>query len=349
MAEEERSTEEALLEDLVGEIPQEEEEEDYGEETSESTEEPIRASEGAEEEETREEGPEEEELGAGAAADSAGEGGGDKIAPTAAERKKWQERLEAKEKEFADREAAYHAQLQKYDGLAQELGAWRKEREDRRKADEAAKNVQEVPAFDEDPQAHIQAKFSQYEQELSRLREENQNLSNNSSQRDQQHQLVSAIRSHESQFMGERPDYYEALNHVRAQDMANLMAQGLDQPQAANELMRQELITSHRLIQRGANVAEHFYNLAGARGYKGPGDGASDSGAKTSGNGAADPASTDEIAAARERQKAGSMGSNSTDLSKLDDWDDVEEDEFDEAMSQFFGGEANYPGRPPKR
>jgi len=92
-------------------------------------------------------------------------------------------------------------------------------------------------------------------------------------QRAQEAQLVSYVRTqasaHEREFRRDTPDYNDAVDYLKGIYDAQLAANGITDPGQRELMVQQEAIKiSAMAIQQGANIAERFYNLAKATGYR---------------------------------------------------------------------------------
>ncbi len=121
-----------------------------------------------------------------------------------------------------------------------------------------------IPAYDEDPVAHLKARIDQLTQ-----------LSTGTHQMmQQQHamaKLGEAIGIFDAQMRAKAADYDQAIEFAKRSRDSELAALGYVDPEQRMELMRQEILgTAAYCIQRGQNPAEAFYNYAKVRGWKGP-------------------------------------------------------------------------------
>lgn len=125
----------------------------------------------------------------------------------------------------------------------------------------------EIPDVNVDPVAHFRAKTEALERELRQLREPVQQM-RQQTQADQQMQALQAhVAQQEARFAQEKPDYAEALAHVKRTSFAGIKALGYSDQQAM-ALMHQEFAKlSHRIATTGGDVAEHVYEMALANGY----------------------------------------------------------------------------------
>lgn len=121
----------------------------------------------------------------------------------------------------------------------------------------------QIPAYDEDPVAHLKARIDQLTQ-----------LSTGTHQQIQQQtamtKFVDALGTLENQMRTTTPDYDAAIDFAKRSRDAELAALGYA-PEARAEMMRQEILgTAAYCMQRGQNPVEAFYNYAKVRGWSGP-------------------------------------------------------------------------------
>lgn len=143
--------------------------------------------------------------------------------------------------------------MQKYDALWQKL------------EDQEKEEKEEVPDFEYDPTANLDARLKQTE-ELTRQQQAMLQ------QQQQLQALGQAVQAAETSFVAEHPDYYDALNTVREVERKKLepfaQAQGWTDAQINQYLAEQELAAAAQLIQTGVNPAEYAYRVAQTYGYQ---------------------------------------------------------------------------------
>lgn len=120
----------------------------------------------------------------------------------------------------------------------------------------------QIPAYDEDPVAHLKARIDQLTQLSTGTHQQIQ----------QQHAMskfVEALGTLENQIRTTTSDYDAAIDFAKRSRDAELAALGYA-PEARAEMMRQEILgTAAYCMQRGQNPAEAFYNYAKVRGWQG--------------------------------------------------------------------------------
>ena len=123
-----------------------------------------------------------------------------------------------------------------------------------------------IPAFEEDPAAHVAAVTRKYEQEMAELRQFKEQQVQLSHQQAQQYQLMQAVQSHEAAFMQATPDYADTTNAYTQRRLAEYTALGLDDVSAKQQIARDFQGMAMFALQRGQNPAEALYKAARAAG-----------------------------------------------------------------------------------
>lgn len=125
-----------------------------------------------------------------------------------------------------------------------------------------APELPKIPAYEEDPVAHLKARIDQLTQ-----------LSTGTHQQIQQQtamsKFVEALGTLENQMRTTTPDYDDAIAFAKQARYSELAALGYS-PEATAEMMRQEILgTAAFCMQQGRNPVEAFYNYAKVRGWQG--------------------------------------------------------------------------------
>jgi hypothetical protein len=159
------------------------------------------------------------------------------------------------------------AQLQAQTQQLQQLQAqWQAAQQAQQQAQQEAA----IPAFEDDPQGHIEAVKQQFKQEL-------ENLKNGPAQQQQaavQHQQVTAaIISLEQQFMASVPDYEQAVDLVQRNADSQIRAM---YPQATEQQLAETRAAalnefSRHCLANGINPAQQIYTKAQELGHKSAG------------------------------------------------------------------------------
>ena len=140
----------------------------------------------------------------------------------------------------------------------------------------AAAPAQERPAMpdpQQDPAGYIIADMQQKGASIEQI---NQRFAA-FEQQQQAIQIATAIRghtaAHEEVFRKEAPDYDAAVDHLKHVYDAQLLANGMGDPGQRRLAIENEATRiSAMALQQGANIAERFYRLAQATGYRQAGE-----------------------------------------------------------------------------
>lgn len=126
-----------------------------------------------------------------------------------------------------------------------------------------------IPAFDEDPAAHVAGLQRRYEAELAELRTFKEQQVQVSTLQQQQYQLMRAVQQAETDFTSTAPDYNAASEHYVQNKLAEYRSYGLDDGAARHQLAQDMQRIAVTAFQQGRNPAEFIYNAAKAWGYSG--------------------------------------------------------------------------------
>ncbi len=234
--------------------------------------------------------------------------------------------LSERERHEEDRKRL-ESQLQRYERLSEKLQRWHSERE-AAKVEKVAEPEPEPPPFEEDPAAHLSARFSQVEKRLQNVDEVVSQEKQRAQQASQADQVLRATRAREVEFVSEgHDDYNDALNHVRSVYYNLYQNLGLSPEDAAEKLRQDELGTAYMALQQGRNPAQVIYDAAKSMGYtrqEKPSEPQSQ------------PAEEKEVGKAAKLEQARGIGGGGEPT--VDDLAEMNKDEFDQAMEELFGG-----------
>lgn len=162
-----------------------------------------------------------------------------------------------------------------------ELKGWIAEARNKQKQQEEP----QPPSLDEDPVAFFQYQNEQLRQELNGLKGNVETTQKQHEEAYAAQQFMGGVRRAEETFAQQKPDYWEAADHLRSARMQQLgliypdnpktdaMAQemGLPNAQALREVHLQNEVTMYAqaAIQTGQSPAEVFYNMARYTGWQG--------------------------------------------------------------------------------
>lgn len=209
------------------------------------------------------------------------------------------------------------------------LKSLREQQKDAKAAQDAAEAA--VPDFLQDPKGYIDATVAAAKKAADKAAEDSKKVTEANTAREQFTAVVTGTQARETAFIAKNPDYYDAVNHIRAgvaQETRMLYPDATD-AQINEHIGRQEIAMAAQLLAAGKDPAEFAYNLAKTRGYVPKA--AAAAGAAGAGNGGAKPAADKDAA----RSLGGGGGSEAT-------GDDVDEsvETFNAAVAERFGAKA---------
>ena len=128
----------------------------------------------------------------------------------------------------------------------------------------------QIPDPDEDLTGFVKAKSAEYERQMQTLQQRNQQVEQQANYQAQVQQVKQRGQADARAFSGQQPDFEQAYEWMRGQQLAELTAQIGDPQVAYNELENRELNVIAHHQQTGRNAAEAFYAAAQARGWPPP-------------------------------------------------------------------------------
>ncbi len=160
--------------------------------------------------------------------------------PTAAllaERRRWQEQLQA-------------------------------ETQRRQQLEEAIRQAtQQTPDPTEDPVGYLQAQNDQLRQQLAQVAEIQARQTQEQSQIGLRRQVMERIQAAASAYRTKAPDYADAWNHLVSERQKQLAPLITDPIQREQAMLEEALQIGAQALQEGQDPADRFYNLAKAWGY----------------------------------------------------------------------------------
>lgn len=137
------------------------------------------------------------------------------------------------------------------------------------KAAKAAQSAPKEVDFMDDPKGYVDAKVQAALDQLKAIDTKAETTSSQVVQRQQYDALINAISASETAFVAENPDYYDALNHVRAvrANQIRLMDPSVDDAHIQKLIAQEELVAAHQLIQKGADPCKFAMEYAKTIGY----------------------------------------------------------------------------------
>ena len=197
------------------------------------------------------------------------------------------------------------------------------------------------PSFMEDPEGNINSKVAALQKEIQALERKaeagNQaavQAAEEAKQRLMQQQFVTTVSNAERDFYAAHPDYYQALEHIRTIQRAEMKEAGLSDDAINAAITQAELQTAITSMSNGKNPAEFAYSRAKIYGYK-PADAATPEAKATA---KLDLEEQAEMAA--RRAAAGTIGGSGTgDENGMEDAEAQSWAPFERAFKEMFGKE----------
>lgn len=126
----------------------------------------------------------------------------------------------------------------------------------------------QIPDRDTDPVNHFAAVQAMQQRQIE---QQNQFIAQQQAERAQQahiQQLQHIVSTQEQEFSAQKPDYFDAVAHLRDVDVRALMvAGGYDQATATQIAQQHFMQLADALARQGANLPERVYAIAQAKGY----------------------------------------------------------------------------------
>lgn len=132
---------------------------------------------------------------------------------------------------------------------------------------EQQQNQPQIPDRDLDPVAHFAAVQQLQQREIDQQRQFIARQQQAAEQNAQYERLRGFVTQQEQAFTAEKPDYIDAVNHLKSADVRALMALGHDQQTASNMVQNHFTQLAADLANKGDNLPERIYALAQAKGY----------------------------------------------------------------------------------
>ena len=158
--------------------------------------------------------------------------------------------------------AALHEERRRRQQLEHELAEFRKFKEQI----EAEKAKAAVPDLNADPVAHL----GYTSQEVAALKREMEEVKQAKQSQTNEERFRLTVIASERDFTKTTPDYFEAMEHLRAQRDQELQMIGVLDPAQRQQMMNNEAMgIAYNALQNGENPAKRAYELAKFRGFKG--------------------------------------------------------------------------------
>ena len=162
--------------------------------------------------------------------------------------------------------------------------------------------------FMDDPKGYVDANVKKALEAVEAANKKAEAADTAVNQQRQIQALMTAVSTHETAFVARTPDYYQALDHVRAvrASQMRLMDSTLTDQQVSQSIAQEEMMAANHLIAKGADPCNFAYEYAKTLGYTpkvaDPAGGiakaakaADKAGARTMGAGGGDAPSGDEM------------------------------------------------------
>lgn len=180
---------------------------------------------------------------------------------------------------------------QKSAALAQERDARRAL--EQKLAEQAAKAQPERPDPETDPIGYlkyVEGLISTGQQQTEAQRQQQAQMA-------QVQDIANQVQDREADFAVTAPDYFDAVEHLKAGRTAEWKALGLSDAEAAQRVDLEALQTAQEMLKRGVDPAKGWYELARTRGFTGKA-------AEPAQEAAPEPAKPTRLETIREGQKA---------------------------------------------
>lgn len=192
----------------------------------------------------------------------------------------------------------------------------------------AAKAAQAKPKdvdFMDDPKGYVDANVKKALEAVEAANKKADAADTALNQQRQMQALSNAVSTYENAFIAKSPDYYQALDHVRAvrATQIRLMDSTLTDQQVTQAINQEELAAAQHLIAKGADPCNFAYEYAKTLGYAPK---------------AIDPNKSDLVKAAKAADKAGArtMGAGGGDAPAEDEQDDDDPNAEFKAVKALF-------------
>jgi hypothetical protein len=191
------------------------------------------------------------------AADPPADPASDKTVPHQAMHQE-RERRKAAEKELQ----AIREQMARLEGAQEAI----KQRETQAQAPPPAAKV---PAWEEDPKGHLEARLAQLAEAQGHLTQAEQARVQQQRQQQQLNELQQWGTAQENEFSKTHTDYLDAVKHLRDSRAAELRALGANDQQINYQIAVDTLQLAEMARAQGANLADRIYTISKQRGFQG--------------------------------------------------------------------------------
>tara|TARA_R110000787_G_scaffold285309_1_gene400638 strand:- start:51 stop:1007 length:957 start_codon:yes stop_codon:yes gene_type:complete len=127
---------------------------------------------------------------------------------------------------------------------------------------EAAPEPDPIPEYDDDPAGHLQAKINQLEQHVAYEQQQARQASQSSQQQQQTQAVAQRFNQEEQAYAVDKPDYFPAVEALKAQRMEMWQSAGHTEQQAAQAVAQEAFQIVSQANSAGRNASEIFYEMA---------------------------------------------------------------------------------------
>lgn len=122
--------------------------------------------------------------------------------------------------------------------------------------------------YDDDPLGYLKNSVESMQNNMVQQQQYLQNQYQSAQQQQQVQHLADNYRAKANEFAKDNPDFTDAYNHLVQSRMNQYLAAGLNQQQAQQQLVEEELAIAAKAFTDGVNPAERLYNVSKSLGYQ---------------------------------------------------------------------------------
>tara|TARA_R110000868_G_scaffold18319_1_gene80811 strand:- start:409 stop:1362 length:954 start_codon:yes stop_codon:yes gene_type:complete len=127
---------------------------------------------------------------------------------------------------------------------------------------EAAPEPDPIPEYDDDPAGHLQAKINLLEQQAAYGQQQAAQQQQVSQQQQHTQAVAQRFNTEEQAYAADKPDYFPAVEALKAQRMAMWQSAGHTEQQAAQAVAQEAFQIVSQASSAGRNASEIFYEMA---------------------------------------------------------------------------------------
>lgn len=122
--------------------------------------------------------------------------------------------------------------------------------------------------YEDDPLGYLKNSVESMQNNMVQQQQYLQSQYQNAQQQQQVQHLADNYRAKANEFAKDNPDFTDAYNHLVQSRMNQYLAAGLNQQQAQQQLVEEELAIAAKAFTDGVNPAERLYNVSKSLGYQ---------------------------------------------------------------------------------